>query len=421
MGQMNRRTVRDLRRGNRSTLLRQLYFRGPVSRQELGTLTGLSSGSVSNVVGELLADELVEEAGSVESDGGRPRTLLRVAPGGGHLIGVDVGETHVRVELFDLSLTELARWEHPLTPGGLERDPEPVVAHILTGLDAVVDKSGASPDAVIGVGVGVPGVVEQGDEILVHGPTAGRDAVPLERLLRTGTDLPLFIDNGATAQGQAEMWFGAGRGADNAVIALIGSGVGAAIVTAGVPYRGATSSAGEWGHTVVQVGGRACRCGAVGCLEAYVGAQAVLDRYGHGGRGAGAGGADGADGADGAGEGRLDGVGEDQQAAFAAIVGAAGSEARAREVLEEAAAYLGAGIADLINLFNPERIILGGWAGLLLGGRVLPRIRAATASYALRRPYAQTEIGLAELGPDAVALGAATLPLAHFLATGGAR
>ncbi|EXU61849.1 ROK family transcriptional regulator [Streptomyces sp. PRh5] len=407
MGQMNRRTVRDLRRGNRSTLLRQLYFRGPVSRQELGTLTGLSSGSVSNVVGELLADELVEEAGSVESDGGRPRTLLRVTPGGGHLIGVDVGETHVRVELFDLALTELARWEHPLTPGGLERDPEPVVGHILTGLDAVVDKSGASPEAVIGVGVGVPGVVEQGDEVLVHGPTAGREAVPLERLLRTGTELPLFIDNGATAQGQAEMWFGAGRGADNAVIALIGSGVGAAIVTAGVPYRGATSSAGEWGHTVVQVGGRACRCGAVGCLEAYVGAQAVLDRYGHGARGAGKGGAGGA--------------GEDQQAAFAAIVGAAGSETRAREVLEETAAYLGAGIADLINLFNPERIILGGWAGLLLGGRVLPRIRAATASYALRRPYAQTEIGLAELGPDAVALGAATLPLAHFLATGGAR
>ncbi|MBD3009092.1 ROK family transcriptional regulator [Streptomyces sp. 5-10] len=419
MGQMNRRTVRDLRRGNRSTLLRQLYFRGPVSRQELGALTGLSSGSVSNVVGELLADELVEEAGSVESDGGRPRTLLRVAPGGGHLIGVDVGETHVRVELFDLALTELARWEHPLTPGGLERDPEPVVGHILTGVDAVVDKSGASPEAVIGVGVGVPGVVEQGDEILVHGPTAGRDAVPLERLLRTGTDLPLFIDNGATAQGQAEMWFGAGRGADNAVIALIGSGVGAAIVTAGVPYRGATSSAGEWGHTVVQVGGRACRCGAVGCLEAYVGAQAVLDRYGRGARGAGASGVDGAGGVGGA--GGADGAGEDQQAAFAAIVGAAGSEARARAVLEETAAYLGAGIADLINLFNPERIILGGWAGLLLGGRVLPRIRAATASYALHRPYAQAEIGLAELGPDAVALGAATLPLAHFLATGGAR
>ncbi|GAA3356280.1 hypothetical protein GCM10017744_022210 [Streptomyces antimycoticus] len=191
------------------------------------------------------------------------------------------------------------------------------------------------------------------------------------------------------------MWFGAGRGADNAVIALIGSGVGAAIVTAGAPYRGATSSAGEWGHTVVQVGGRACRCGAVGCLEAYVGAQAVLDRYGRAAPGDRA----GQSGADGVEEGGAEGAGEDQQTAFAAIVANAGTETRAREVLEETAAYLGAGIADLINLFNPERIILGGWAGLLLGGRVLPRIRAATASYALHRPYAQTEIGMAELGP----------------------
>ncbi|MET7766359.1 ROK family transcriptional regulator [Streptomyces sp. NPDC005393] len=404
MGQVNRQTVRDLRRGNRSTLLRQLFFQGPVSRQELGALTGLSSGSVSNVVGELLADGLVEDAGSVDSDGGRPRTLLRVAPGSGHLIGVDVGETHVRVELFDLALTELARWEHPLTPGRYEIGP--IVEHILTGLDAVVAKAGVAPEAVVGVGVGVPGIVEQGPEVLVHGQTTGWDSVPLERLLRAGTELPLFIDNGATAQGQAEMWFGAGRGADTAVIALIGSGVGAAIVAGGAPYRGATSSAGEWGHTVVQVGGRTCRCGAVGCLEAYIGAQSVLDRYGRPARGD----------RDGDGDG-----GADQQAALTALVRAAESETRAREVLEETAVYLGAGIADLINLFNPERIVLGGWAGLLLGGRVLPRIRAATAAYALRRPFAQTDIGLAQLGPDAVALGAATLPLAHFLATGAAR
>lgn len=394
MGQVNRQTVRDLRRGNRSTLLRQLYFQGPVSRQELGALTGLSSGSVSNVVGELLADGLVEEAGSVDSDGGRPRTLLRVAPRCGHLVGVDVGETHVRVELLDLALTELARSDHPLPPGRYE--VEPIVGHILTGLDAVITRSGVDPQTIWGVGVGVPGIVEQGPEVLVHGQTLGWDAVPLGRLLRAGTGLPLFIDNGATALGQAEMWFGAGRGADHAVIALIGSGVGASVVAGGSPYRGATSSAGEWGHTVVQVGGRACRCGAVGCLEAYVGAGAVLDRYGR----------PAADAAD-------------QEAALARLVRAADSEPRAREVLEETAVFLGAGIADLINLFDPERIILGGWAGLLLGSRLLPQIRSATARYALRRPFAHTDIGLCRLGPDAVALGAATLPLARFLATGG--
>src|SRR6185503_20207166 len=88
--------------------------------------------------------------------------------------------------------------------------------------------------------------------------------------------------------GQAEMWFGAGRGARHVVVALIGSGVGAAVVTDGVIYRGATSSAGEWGHTTIVYGGRPCRCGSHGCLEAYVGAEGVLDRYrqAHRGRGA---------------------------------------------------------------------------------------------------------------------------------------
>jgi predicted NBD/HSP70 family sugar kinase len=447
MGQVTRRTVRDLRRGTRSTLLRTLYFHGPVSRQELAARTGLSSGSVSNVVGELLADDLLEEAGSVGSDGGRPRTLLRVAPGRGYLVGVDVGETRVRVELFDLSLTELARSEYPLVSGPYA--VEPVVRHILACLAAVVADSGVHPGGIVGVGVGVPGIVERGSEAVVHGQAIGWDGVPLERLLRRGTDLPLFIDNGATAQGQAEMWFGAGRGVTNAVIALLGSGVGASIVNRGTPYRGATSGAGEWGHTVVRVGGRRCRCGAVGCLEAYVGAQAVLARAGRAAEGvAGAAAGRDTDGAAGAVAGRDAGVGipataaraaeaagplaeaaaarpaagghAGQEAALAALVAAADTDPVARKVLQETAAYLGAGIADLINLFNPERIILGGWAGLLLGARILPAVRESAASYALRRPFAQTDIALCRLGPDAVALGAATLPLAHFLSTGGA-
>src|SRR3954465_7375874 len=114
MNDREKRTVRDLRRTNRSAVLRKLYFDGPLSRQELGPLTGLSSGSISNVVAELVADGLLEEAGSVESDGGRPRTLLRGAPRSGHVVGGDVGETRVRVELFDLALGELAREDEPL-------------------------------------------------------------------------------------------------------------------------------------------------------------------------------------------------------------------------------------------------------------------------------------------------------------------
>jgi predicted NBD/HSP70 family sugar kinase/biotin operon repressor len=384
-----RGTVRDLRRDNRSVLLWSLYFDRPRSRQDLSQSTGLSPASVSNVIRELIDEGIVIEAGSVNSDGGRPRVLLQMNSGYGYVIGVDVGETRIRVELFDLTMTELAKADFPLDPR--EHGVEVVVDRILAGLTAVLAGAGVDSSAILGVGIGVPGVVEQGPEVLVHGQTYGWDAVPLQRLLRTGTDLPLHIDNGAKTMGQAELWFGAGRGAQHAVVGLIGSGVGASIISHGSTHRGSTSSAGEWGHTTVMVGGRACRCGSYGCLEAYVGAEAILERYG------------------------LTLPGNDQESALAALIDKATTSAAAADVLDQTVLYLGAGIADLINLFNPERIILGGWAGLLLGAQWLPEIREAARRHSLRHPFAETSIELCRLGPDAVALGAATLPVERFL------
>ncbi len=398
MAERNQRTVRDLRRGNRSALLRHLWFEGPLSRQELGRDTGLSAGSISNVVGELIADGLVEEAGAVDSDGGRPITLLKVAAGYGRVVGVDVGETRVRVELFDLDLVELAVTEHPLSDSG--HDVDHVVALVLDGLAAVLADTGTDPAHVLGVGVGVPGIVEQGarsDQAVVHGQTVGWHAVPFGALLRAGTDLPLHIENGAKTLGQAEMWFGGGRGVRDAVVALIGSGVGACVVSDGEVFRGATSaSAGEWGHTTMRVGGRRCRCGALGCLEAYIGAEAMLERWGAAPAGA------------------------TEEAALAALLERADhGDEKAGAVLAQTAEYLGAGIADLINLFSPERILLGGWAGLLLGPRLLPAVRRHAAAYALDHPCGRAVIDLSRLGPEAVTVGAATLPLSRFLEAGG--
>jgi len=384
-----RGTVRGLRRENRAAVLWSLYFSQPGTRQDLSAATGLSAASVTNVIRELLNEGIVVEAGSVDSDGGRPRVMLEVNPDHGYVIGADIGETRVRVELFDLAMRERAKADFPLNPR--EHDVDVVVASVLSGLDSVLTESGIEPAAVLGMGVGIPGIVEQRPEALVHGQTYGWEAVPIERLLRAGTDLPLYIENGAKTMGQAELWFGAGRGARNAVVALIGSGVGASLISGGTTYRGATSSAAEWGHTTVMVGGRKCRCGSAGCLEAYVGAQAILERYGR------------------------PTAGNDEESALAALVDAADTEPLAAAILDETADYLGAGIGSLINLFNPERVILGGWAGLLLGGRLLPRIRESARRHSLRHPFAATSLELGQLGPEAVALGAATLPVEVFL------
>ncbi|MFJ9038714.1 ROK family protein [Streptomyces sp. NPDC102406] len=412
MAGRNGRTVHDLRRENRAALLQQLYFDGPLSRYELGPATGLSSGSVSNVVAELAAEGLVEEAGSVESDGGRPRTLLRIAPDCGLLIGVDVGENLVRVELFDLVLTELARVERPLAVRD-RYDVDLVVRHIRDGVADVLAAADADPGHLLGVGVGVPGIVAREPErgAVVHGQTIGWRAVPLEQLLREGSQLPssvpYFIDNGAKTLGQAEMWFGAGRGAGSAVVVLFGSGVGACVVA----EEGAEGRAVEWGHLTVRVRGRRCRCGALGCLEAYAGAQALVERWRE------AGGSPSGDGG--------------EEAALTELLETAYGQGRpdasereralALSVLAETAEYLGAGLSDLINLFQPERVLIGGWAGLRLGPRFLESVRRHIGTYALDYPVGRVGVELGRLGPDAVTVGAATLPLAGFFARGGRR
>ncbi|USX52903.1 ROK family transcriptional regulator [Lentzea sp. HUAS12] len=388
-----RATVRDLRKQNRSVLLTALFLDGPLSRQQLSASTGLSAATASTITGELLDEGLLVEAGSVESDGGRPRVLLRVNPAFGHVIGVDVGETGIKVELFDLAMTRLSTVDRPL--GFVE--PVAVSELIASGVGEVLAATGVAASSVLGVGVGVPGTVERGTSAVVHAQTIGWDAVPLEKMIReAGVEPPLFVENGAKTQGQAEMWFGAGRGAGHAVIVLVGSGVGVAVVTDGVVHRGATSNAGEWGHTTIVYGGRRCRCGVRGCLEAYAGAEAMLARYREALR-------------------RNDPE-VDQQSALEALLSS--RSAVARRVVDESVGYLGAGIANLVNLFNPERVVLGGWAGLVLGARKLDEIVAATADHALRHPYGRVRIELGRTGPDAVAVGAATLPVAALLDSG---
>src|SRR5882724_8005384 len=272
-----RATVRDLRRVNRSAVLRPLFLEGPLHRVVLSQLTGLSSASVTNVIADLLEEGLVVEVGTEESDGGRPRVLLQVNPDFGVVIGVDVGETVIRVEGFDLSMTELAGATVGVHPQ--EHDAPSIVEHVSVAVNELRAQFERDGRRILGVGVAVPGVVEHDPDVRVFAPSIGWQAVPVAALLRDRVDLPLFVENGAKTLGQAEMWLGAGRGARHAVVTLWGTGVGAAIFADGTLYRGAASSAGEWGHTSVVVGGKSCRCGAAGCLEAYIGAEALLREW----------------------------------------------------------------------------------------------------------------------------------------------
>lgn len=390
-------TARDLRRANRSAILRELLFAGESTRQGLAGRTGLSAATVGLVIADLLAEGLVHDVGTQESNGGRPRTLVRMAPDGGVAIGVDVGERGVRVEAFDLAWQRRADVFLAAEPGG--PDPAAVVASIVAAVGTVLDAAETGSGELLGIGVSVPGIVERGDDSLVHAVGFGWEGVPLGQLLRRAIDAPVVVDNGAKTMGQAEMWFGAGRGAADAVIALLGIGVGAAVFTDGRLYRGSQSSAGEWGHAPIVVGGEPCRCGSRGCLEAYVGELALLRKWAS---------------LDPDGSG-ADAIDTDRlQALFAAAM----DDDAAGQVVEQMAEHLGAGLATLINLFNPQRIVLAGSVGLRLTPPILDLIRTRAGRYSLRQPFESVEIAQGLLGHDAVALGAATLVVDRLLSTG---
>jgi predicted NBD/HSP70 family sugar kinase len=367
-------TTRDLRKRNRSRVLRAIVRDGETTRGQLASSIGLSLATVTNVVGDLANEGLVHETGMLPSEGGRPTVTLSARAEGAYFIGADVGEHGVTVELFDLALEPVASVFHDLASHS--NTPADISAALTAAIDEVVGKAGV--DSIYGVGLGVPGIVEAtGDplhqdssrEITIYAQSLNWPATRLDAIYGR-TDLPIFADNGAKTLATAESWFGAARDINDGLVALLGRGVGLGIVSGGRVLRGAASSAGEWGHTKISIGGPICNCGSRGCLESYVGGAGIARRW---------------------------------------------REAGATPSANEEKALGELGLSNLVNLFNPERIVLGGWAGLALAGDALSQISAATRQRSLDRPGGQFDLVPAKLGRDAVALGAALLAVESLI------
>jgi predicted NBD/HSP70 family sugar kinase len=345
---------------------------------------------------------MLTEVGFEDSAGGRPRGLVAVNAAGGALIGVDIAETYVRVELFDLALNVLARADEDMRPG--ESRPEQVVGHVAAAVGSVVAQAGVEGARVLGVGVSVPGQVDRDTGIAEYAPNWDWHDVPLLELLAEHIAYPLYLDNPLRACAVAELWFGAARGRGDAVVVNLGTGVGAGLALGGGLHRGVSNSAGEWGHTTLVLDGRLCHCGNHGCVETYVGAPGIMLNL------------------------RELSPGsallhpEDQTATIDALAsGVAAQDPVALKVVRDTARYLGAGISDLVNLLNPEVVVLSSWVAATLGEPLLREVREAVARHALRRPLAATEIVLSPIPTDPVCLGAATFALEGALQSVGQR
>ncbi|MEU6259628.1 ROK family protein [Streptomyces sp. NPDC047043] len=391
-----KRTYQDIRRANRFAVMRHVIASAPVARRDVATAVGLSVATTADIVSELLELRLVAEIGQQASGGGRPRNLLAPNPDGPRFIGVDIAETYVHVELFDPALRALARAEEDLHPR--DNPPGYVLERILSGVATVTAEAGVPLDGLLGIGVSIPGQVRPDGRASVFASNWTWRDVPLRDLLAERIPIPVHLDNPLRASTVAELWFGAARGRENVAVLTMGTGVGAGLAVGGTIYHGATNTAGEWGHTNLVIDGRLCRRGCVGCVEAYVGAPGIMRQ--------------------------LEEVApgspllhpDDQTATINALAAAlAEGDPDAERAITATARYLGIALANLINLFNPQVVVLTGWVADRLGAQLVERARPTLAAHALGEAWAGAEIALCPLDRNPVSLGAATVVMEGFL------
>ena len=393
---MRSRSASEIRNDSRFAVLRQLLTDRTATRQQIAAATTLSVATVANVVAELQGAGLIQVVGKGASVG-RPSSRLAINDDLLRLIGVDIAETYVTAAVYSLSLEHQCAQTVRLDDS--DNRPDTVIAGVVRAVHEAIAAAGIAPDRVGGIGVSVPGQVIPATGVSVFAPNWNWHQVKLRRLLEPalGLDVPVHIDNPLKAIAVAALWLGGGAASDTTVVVNLGTGVGAGIAIGGRLLRGATNNAGEWGHTTLVQDGRPCRCGRRGCVEAYVGVpglQVTLAEIAP----------------------EHPAVVLGQEAFIAEVAqGLRDDDAVMIEVLDRTCASLANGLGDLINVLNPDRILLCGWMFGALASWSLPRITAMIAAQALESSLSAVTLSPLDVGSDPVAAGMAIFALEDVL------
>ncbi|GFZ81236.1 xylose repressor [Paenibacillus marchantiophytorum] len=370
---------------NKSIVLHHIRTDSPISRARIAEITGLTKATVSSLVNELIESSLVDEIGVGESSGGRKPMMLLFNGTAGYAIGVDLGVHDILAVLTDLTgkVVREKRVNHD----------NPSAQEVIDLLKATIrDLINGAPESVygiIGIGIGVPGICDE-DGTLLFAPNLEWENVPLQKYMEETFHIPVVIDNEANAGAVGEKQFGAGRETANLVYVSIGIGIGAGIIIKGELYRGATGFSGEIGHISIQHDGPKCRCGSLGCWELYASEHALLERarqeFGS--------------------SITLEMLLRKAEAGDAAIIA----------LFERLGYFLGVGVVNIINSYNPEFVILG---GRLAGAEkwLMKPLLQLLEKRSLPHPRKLLNVAFSELSDRSTVLGAASFAVTKFFAS----
>lgn len=391
---MKKATRQQTRTHNSQLILKTIYDEGRVSRAEIARLTRLTRTTVSDVVGGLMLEGLVEEVGVGPSAGGKPPILLSVVDDARHLIGIDLANSEFRGAIINLR----GEFRHRLNLPVAERDGDAALELVYSLIDqllAVADRP------LLGIGIGSPGLMDARQGVVRVAVNLNWRDLPLGDLLEARYDLPVYIANDSQVAALAEMRFGSSKDAGNVIVVRVGRGVGSGIVLNRQLHYGDNFGAGEIGHVVLDPAGDLCRCGNRGCLETFVSSRAIVRQA------------------------RL--AAADPGSSLYRYAASPGditidvllrafedADPLACSLIEEAGARLGASIANMAASLGVQRIVLAGSLARFGQGLAEP-VRRELAARWLPALTAEMDVEMSTLGDDIVILGTAALLLSHEL------
>ncbi|AMQ08509.1 MULTISPECIES: ROK family transcriptional regulator [Sporosarcina] len=377
-----------VKKGNKSLVLDKIKNNSPISRAAVANQTGLNKGTVSSLVSELLEDHLIYESGPGESSGGRRPVMLLFNNSAGYSIGIDLGVNYLLGVLTDLDGNIFQ--EKVMTFKNLSYNE--IEEQLFNTIDSLISSVPPSPHGIVGIGVGVPGIVDNSGEVLLA-PNLNWTNVNLKSILQKKYNLPVIIENEANAGAYGEKKFGAGKEFENIIYVSAGIGIGVGLILNGSLYKGSNGFSGELGHMTIQVNGSKCRCGNDGCWELYASEQALINNAGlldiplPSNK-----------------EGDLNNL----------LTLAENGNKEVIKLFEQTGDYLGVGINNIINIFNPQQVIIGNrmasskkWLEESLNTRV--------ANQALWFQRSDLQIDFSELSTLSSALGVAAFSIENFL------
>ncbi len=377
-------THQQTRTFNQQLVLRALHDQSPLSRADLARLTGLTRTSVGDLVGTLIEDGLIEEVGRGRSSGGKSPILLRVAPDGRHVIGLDLGEARFSGAVVNLRGEILHSIHLPLDG----RNGDAAVDLVYRLVDALRADDRAP---LLGIGIGAPGIIDTSTGTVLWSVNLDWAELRLGALLEQRYDVPIVVANDSHAAALAELTFFRRPRPNNLIVIRVGRGVGAGIILNGQLFQGDGYGAGEFGHVSMGSAASPCRCGRKGCLETVTSMRALVD-------------------AAAVVEPSITGE-DDLVAAFTADVGAI------RPIVLDAARELGLAVGWLIGVLNVRHVLLVGPVAAF-GDEWLAEVRRSARTSVLADIGRDTQIEFGHVHDDVVVLGASALLMEQQLGLG---